>query len=502
MSLLLDALSRASKDKAAAATATVAKVVEPTLVLPDLKPDSKPDLKPAIEWPAFGTALSATGPELALEPASTMSPIAPEFTVQPKLEPAPATVSESQSASEPEQAPVPEAKPEPALELASPAPAKLEQSPPLASPSAPSDGPRVAQTIFRAKAVGAKVAIPRRLIALGAVAMLLAAGLGSVMLGLWGDPMTWFQSAGVQAPAGQATLLARAVGPTAIPVAASVVPSAPTSAPSQTPVIQTPANTPVGTTPKASSRTATETARTERQSHRATGVPSVGKTASHPEPKTPTGKSDQPLLQSRSSAPSALELGYAALTEGHLQEAQRAYTQALEGNPQERDALLGLAYIAHQQGRAEEARGYYKQVLRQEPGNPVAQTGLLTLNTIDNLQTLGTRASEVAEQHPDSAAAQSVLGYSLARQDRLADAKLAFSRAQQLEPGVALHAFNLAVALDRLHEYAQAQVYYQLALTLSAQSGGGQISGLPIQVVQARLAQLHAATLTDPAKPR
>lgn len=208
------------------------------------------------------------------------------------------------------------------------------------------------------------------------------------------------------------------------------------------------------------------------------------------------------MLQSRSTGPSALESGYAALTQGRLQEAKQAYAQALAGNPEERDALLGLAYIAQQQGHAEEARSYYQRVLRQEPGNAVARAGLLTLNPTDDVQALGSQSRDVAEQNPDSAAAQSVLGHSLVRQGRLADARLAFQRAHLLEPNVALHAFNLAVALDRLRNYAAARHYYELALALSAQSGGERSSGVQHVVVQQRLVQLQAAAVADPVDSR
>ncbi len=178
-----------------------------------------------------------------------------------------------------------------------------------------------------------------------------------------------------------------------------------------------------------------------------------------------------------------------------MAEATQAYTQALAGNPEERDALLGLAYIAHRQGRADDARAYYKRVLRQEPDNPVAKTGLLTLNPAEDAQELGSRSREVAEQSPDSAAAQSALGHALVRQGRLADAQLAFNRAQMLEPGVALHAFNLAVALDRLRNYGQARLYYERAMALSNQSGGERTSSVPHAVIRARLEQLQAANL-------
>ena len=196
------------------------------------------------------------------------------------------------------------------------------------------------------------------------------------------------------------------------------------------------------------------------------------------------------LLASTPSGARALELAYAALTQGRLADAEAGYKEVLKTSPEERDALLGLAYLAHQGGRAEVAKDFYQRVLRQEPGNPSARAGLLLQNLNSDTQDLSAGAREVAGQHPASAAAQSVLGHSLVRQGRLADAQMAFQRAHALEPGVALHAFNLAVAFDRLKNYAAASAIYERALSLSTQGGGAAASGLAHAVVQKRLQEL------------
>jgi len=201
--------------------------------------------------------------------------------------------------------------------------------------------------------------------------------------------------------------------------------------------------------------------------------------------------------------PSQLEVAYVALTQGRMTDAAAAYNAALAENPEERDALLGLAYIAHQAAREEEARDLYKRVLRQEPNNPAARAGLLIQTLGNDAEDVSGSSREVAEQHPGSAAAQSVLGHSLVRQGRLADAQQAFQRAHVLEPGVALHAFNLAVAFDRLRSYGPARTYYERALALSRQSGGEASSGISHTVVSNRLQELLAARTTEaPASSR
>ena len=194
---------------------------------------------------------------------------------------------------------------------------------------------------------------------------------------------------------------------------------------------------------------------------------------------------------------SKLELAYAALTQGRLSDAASGYKDILKVNPEERDALLGLAYVSHKEGRDEEARDYYKRVLRQEPGNPTARAGLLIQNLSNDAEDVSASSRDVAEQHPGSAAAQSVLGHSLVRQGRLADAQMAFQRAHVLEPSVALHAFNLAVALDRLKSHVMARTFYERALSLSRQSGGEQARGLTHAVVQQRIDELRLATSSN-----
>ena len=501
MSLLLDALNRASKDKAAAASAgsTASQSGAQAVALPDLTlallaTTGRPKVASNPVWPPLG--LSVTPPDAApslmtlaqSEPTNAMELV--DAAMKPPVEPdSPALSSEQTIKSEPSPAPKPALQPKPERHL-----------PPSGSKAEPSDAPRVAQSILRAKSPSPRARMPMRLIILGGVAALLAGGLGSLMLGWGSDPSAWFQTGGIQgATAQQAVMAATRVDPAA---EATVVPQAvafdtrPIRA-----IVQAPATLPEVVMQRANPRALAVTGRADSASEKCapgSALPEC-KAASTLKSAVMPSKSSQSLVQSRSTGPSALELGYTALIQGRLQDATHAYTQALVGNSEERDALLGLAYISHQQGRAEDARAYYKRVLRQEPGNPVAKAGLLTLSPTDDLQELGSRSREVVEQNPDSAAAQSVLGHGLVRQGRLADAQQAFYRAHLLEPNVALHAFNLAVALDRLRNYGPARLYYERTLTLSNQSGGERASGVPHLVVQARMEQLQsAATASSP----
>ena len=295
---------------------------------------------------------------------------------------------------------------------------------------------------------------------------------------------------------------------TSLPSQGNPEPATPTPTPALTPTPTTatataPSSAPV---PPAATAVAASAAQVPGSSVAVAAAPA--KPASGPATTRPTPRARSAASQARLSdlpqmlvtAPpgaSKLEQAYAALTQGRLADAASGYKEVLKVNPEERDALLGLAYVSHKEGRDEEARDYYKRVLRQEPGNPTARAGLLIQNLSNDAEDVSASSRDVAEQHPGSAAAQSVLGHSLVRQGRLADAQMAFQRAHVLEPSVALHAFNLAVALDRLKSHAMARTFYERALSLSRQSGGEQVSGLPHAVLQQRIDELRLATSSN-----
>lgn len=525
MSLLLDALNRASKDKAEASAAAKAatngeKVAPPVKTsgpgtaaarTPTTPTPASTPLAP--DWPTIGLELtSANAPaikpepvkaatiekpaaiedelKLVMEPEKVSVPratetIAPSAVLRPTNEPTVADKSSIKSVQTPDPKPVTKVEP-------------VSAEPRRASP--PPDAPRVAQSILRAKAPPAGTGKPKRLIVLGATAALLAMGLGSVMLGWWGDPLNWLQPSNIQASSippsvepGDPVIEPPVLEPVATVVAAAT--PGPAVAPDRrAPLVAKPPSALVKVkTPRSGAQAASRTEEILTECGPGSSGPGCSTPHSKPAAAAPSRKVTPTLLQTGRSGPSLLETGYAALIKGRLQEASQAYNQALSSNPEERDALLGLAYIAHQQGREEEAQAHYKRVLRQDPGNPTARAGLLTLSPYADVNELGSRASEVAEQNPDSAAAQSALGHGLVRQGRLADAQLAFQRAQKLEPTVALHAFNLAVALDKMRNYQPALTFYQRALALSAQSGGERTSGVPQSVVESRLEQLQSA---------
>ena len=491
MSLLLDALNRASKDRAAA--------------------DAAAPSPPATGWPNIALQTLPNPPPV--EPAA-LPPEPPPEAASPKaarlLTPAAAEPAGSGLRLEPmfmeppAQTPVAADQP-PSLNPAAPASPAPTPTPVSPAPAAkPAEPLKVAQNMMRAKQGTLAVRPSRqRLLALGGVAGLL--GLGGAVLWLgWLGPLALPGQPASPVPLASTPLVVNpaptaAPAPMVAPMVGSAAPPASAVAAASDPLAAMPAKAKKAPRPAPAVAKAGRPAAVGLTSDTATSPAAVAEVATpstRPAARARAAASaakppELPnLLASTPSGARALELAYAALTQGRLADAEAGYKEVLKTSPEERDALLGLAYLAHQGGRGEGAKDFYQRVLRQEPGNPSARAGLLLQNLNSDTQDLSAGALEVAAQHPASAAAQSVLGHSLVRQGRLADAQMAFQRAHVLEPGAALHAFNLAVAFDRLKNYAAASTLYERALSLSTQGGGAAASGLAHAVVQKRLQEL------------
>ncbi|MFP5381829.1 MAG: tetratricopeptide repeat protein [Gammaproteobacteria bacterium] len=175
----------------------------------------------------------------------------------------------------------------------------------------------------------------------------------------------------------------------------------------------------------------------------------------------------RPLPQFQADPQTAL-LGqaYAAYQRGTLAEAQRLYAQA---HTQQRstDALLGLAAIAVLQDREADAQRLYREVLDLDPRNTTAQAALLDLLGNTDGAATESRLKSLIEREPSPQLHQT-LGNLYAEQGRWRDAQAAYFEAWRGAPGNGDYAFNLAVSLDQLREYAAALTYYEKALA----SGG------------------------------
>ncbi len=159
-----------------------------------------------------------------------------------------------------------------------------------------------------------------------------------------------------------------------------------------------------------------------------------------------------------------LKEGYLALSQGQLDLAEQNYLEVLAQRPHEKDALLGLAVIAQRKLQTERAADLYRQVLHEDIGNATAAAGLVSLSAQADPVAAESQLRELLDIRPAAPELHYALGNILAGQLRWGEAQQAFFRAYSLKPANALYAYNLAVALDRLHQPAAALPYYEKAM--------------------------------------
>jgi tetratricopeptide (TPR) repeat protein len=492
MSLLLDALQRASKDKAAAKKQNSPKEFHLSDDSPETVLDAFPELAEAYE----------------VEPLS----LADEWPPQ-----------------------VPASTPSASSTGASSAPSLLtETALPTAIDTATSGSPRVANDMHRAygdEAAAPTAAHPARKrlwwwLGGGAAVLAVAAGVlvwqllplisPSSLLASQPAPPAMPGMAPVETPmstTGSAVNTSSPASPSVVSaeptpiatppmaVASATVPAMLPSLPLQPP--QTLEGTKTGTATaaapsklasRASSPAATSASASGAATARPQAVAAIPAPAAAPPRASTLVQPIQPVggsIVSRVRGPSTLELAYTALLDGRWADAQRAYQQALASNPQERDALLGLAYLAQRQGQTADARAYYQRTLRLDPDNATARAGLLALGEDAEAPVSASKARDLAQRNPDSASTLATVGAVLVREGLVGEAQQAFARAQQLEPTNVQYAYNHAVALDKLGQRDAALQHYERVLALL--KAGHAAAGVQVEAVLQRLGQLRQA---------
>lgn len=165
-----------------------------------------------------------------------------------------------------------------------------------------------------------------------------------------------------------------------------------------------------------------------------------------------------------------------------------AYSQVLEREPRNRDALLGIAAIAVKQGDYEQARSAYKVLLRLDPRDQIAVAAMSNLDELSPDLLGETRLKFMVQQQPESAHLHFALGNYYAKQSRWPEAQGEYFSAWQGSSENADYAFNLAVSLDQLGKQDEAKRFYEKSLNLSA----GKNISFSVEVVKQRLSKMAA----------
>ncbi|OGQ98448.1 MAG: hypothetical protein A2505_06490 [Deltaproteobacteria bacterium RIFOXYD12_FULL_55_16] len=197
----------------------------------------------------------------------------------------------------------------------------------------------------------------------------------------------------------------------------------------------------------------------------ASAPPPWKKPASVPQPANPAIQIRQSKATHQLNP--MISKAYQSFLAGDIDTAQQQYSQALQQEANNRDALLGLAATALARKQPEQATAYYAQLLELSPTDPEAMAGLVGLQGQTDPVQGESNLKKLLLQNPQSAALHFALGNMYTKQSRWAEAQQSYFRAYSNAPNNADYAFNLAISLDHLGQSKLALDYYQRALSQS-----------------------------------
>lgn len=162
--------------------------------------------------------------------------------------------------------------------------------------------------------------------------------------------------------------------------------------------------------------------------------------------------------------PAALAEAHAAYRDGALDDARRLFLRARDADPASVAASNGLASLALREGRREEAIAGFRRSLALAPDDALAHARLADLDPAGAPHDTEARLRAQLRRQTDAAVLHFALGNALARQQRWAEARLAYLRAHALDAHDPDTLHNLAVSLDRLNQREAARIHYRQAL--------------------------------------
>ncbi len=158
---------------------------------------------------------------------------------------------------------------------------------------------------------------------------------------------------------------------------------------------------------------------------------------------------------------------YQAFRAGNYSQAEAFYRSVLYRHPDNRDALLGVAAMAVHRGRLHEAQQYYRHLLNLNPRDSVAMAALFNLQKTTPGEITESQIKLLLDREPNAPHLHFSLGNLYARQARWAEAEQAYFQAYSNNNQHPDYVFNLAVSLDQLGQTETALNYYRKALELA-----------------------------------
>jgi tetratricopeptide (TPR) repeat protein len=163
-----------------------------------------------------------------------------------------------------------------------------------------------------------------------------------------------------------------------------------------------------------------------------------------------------------------LDAAWSAYDDAQYGRAKNLYSEVLNIEAGNRDALLGIGAIAVIEKDYLLARDTYLSLLKQDPRDPIAIAALASFKNNDvTLEKDEQFLLDMLQKNPDAPQLNFALGNIYAKQAKWKSAQQHYFNAWQHDIENADYIFNLAVSMDQLGKQQQALTFYEDSLTKS-----------------------------------
>jgi tetratricopeptide (TPR) repeat protein len=151
--------------------------------------------------------------------------------------------------------------------------------------------------------------------------------------------------------------------------------------------------------------------------------------------------------------------------DGNIDQAELAYRNILDDEPEHAEALHLLGVLLHQRGQSQKAIRFIRQAVALMPGVPLFYCNLAeACRAAGELSDAVVNSQKALSLEPDNADAHNHLGLGLQGQGNLEAAVVAYREALRLRPRFALAHNNLGSALRQLRRIDEAEAAFREAL--------------------------------------
>ncbi len=175
------------------------------------------------------------------------------------------------------------------------------------------------------------------------------------------------------------------------------------------------------------------------------------------------------VRQTRTEDPinALLQQAWLAYNREDYSRAGKIYESVLQREAKNRDALLGMAAVAIKNDDLKKAKQSYQLLLRLDPRDQVANAAMANLEKTTMGSQEESQLKSLLQQQPSAFHLNYALGNYYAGQGKWPEAQAAYFKAWQGDAENANYAYNLAVSLDQLGKRKEALRFYRQCLVLA-----------------------------------